>query len=141
MKKIILKCTESFSNGAGIVSSRIYKGRIDDAGNVSLSIARREWFPVNKDEFGNLSISGSDDPVGSFIIIKAKTIKCTFVKHSNGGKKYFKDGKRYQVEINRSVGGFAGYIYDEDGDAWQLTRADVGFHCGAETYHFQALYS
>lgn len=74
--------------------------------------------------------------------IKTKTLLCTFVDHKSSLKKHFKEGKRYQVSMNASLGRNAGYIYDESGDGWQLTRDDeVGFDVGCGLYKFQAQYS
>lgn len=71
--------------------------------------------------------------------IKTKTLYCTNVNHKSGVKKDFKEGKRYQVSMHAGLGQNAGYIYDEDGNAWQLYRSeDVGFYTLCETYHFEA---
>lgn len=73
--------------------------------------------------------------------IKTKTLYCTKVDHKSGVKKDFKEGKRYQVSMHAGLGQNAGYIYDEDGNAWQLYRSeDVGFYTLCETYHFEAQY-
>lgn len=73
--------------------------------------------------------------------IKTKTIYCTKVNHKSGVKKDFKENKRYQVNLHAGLGQSAGYIYDEDGQPWQLYRSeDVGFYTLCETYHFEAQY-
>lgn len=73
--------------------------------------------------------------------IKTRTLYCTKVNHKSGVKKDFKEGKRYQVSMHAGLGQNAGYIYDEDGNAWQLYRSeDVGFYTLCETYHFEAQY-
>ena len=73
--------------------------------------------------------------------IKTKTLYCTKVNHKSGVKKDFKEGKRYQVALHAGLGQNAGYIYDEDGNAWQLYRSeDVGFYTLCQTYLFEAQY-
>ena len=73
--------------------------------------------------------------------IKTKTLYCTKVNHKSGVKKDFKENKRYQVNLHAGLGQSAGYIYDEDGNAWQLYRSeDVGFYTLCQTYHFEAQY-
>lgn len=73
--------------------------------------------------------------------IKTKTIYCTKVNQKSELKKYFKEGKRYQVNLHAGLGQSAGYIYDEDGNAWQLYRSeDVGFYTLCQTYLFEAQY-
>ncbi|QHJ72699.1 hypothetical protein [Escherichia phage 2725-N35] len=73
--------------------------------------------------------------------IKTKTIYCTKVNQKSELKKYFKEGKRYQVALHAGLGQSAGYIYDEDGNAWQLYRSeDVGFYTLCQTYLFEAQY-
>ena len=73
--------------------------------------------------------------------IKTKTLCCTKVNHKSGVKKDFKEKKRYQVNLHAGLGQSAGYIYDEDGQPWQLYRSeDVGFHTLCQTYHFEAQY-
>ena len=74
--------------------------------------------------------------------IKTKTIYCTKVNHKSGVKKNFKVGSRYQVNLHSGIGQVAGYIYDEDGSAWQLYRnEEVGFFTLCGTYLFEAKYS
>lgn len=71
--------------------------------------------------------------------IKTKTLYCTKVDHKSGVKKDFKEKRRYQVNLHAGLGQSAGYIYDEDGNAWQLYRSeDVGFYTLCQTYHFEA---
>lgn len=73
--------------------------------------------------------------------IKTKTLYCTKVNHRSAVKKDFKEGKRYQVNIHAGLGQSAGYIYDEDGQPWQLYRSeDVGFYTLCQTYLFEAQY-
>ena len=73
--------------------------------------------------------------------IKTKTLYCTKVNHRSAVKKDFKEGKRYQVNIHAGLGQSAGYIYDEDGNAWQLYRnEEVGFMSLCGTYKWQAAY-
>lgn len=72
--------------------------------------------------------------------IKTRTIKCTWVDHSNTQKKVFKADKRYQIEQGRVLGGVAGYVFDEDGDRWTLYREECGFSA-AGVYLFEAKYS
>lgn len=81
-----------------------------------------------------------DADIKDFRIIKTKTIKCTWVDHSNPIKKTFKAGKRYQIEQGRVLGGVAGYVFDEDGDRFTLYREEVGFSAGG-AYLFEAKYS
>lgn len=73
--------------------------------------------------------------------IKTKTLYVTRVNHNSSLKKSFKIGKRYQVALHAGLGQYAGYIYDEDGNAWQLYRSDdVGFYTLCQTYLFEAQY-
>lgn len=73
--------------------------------------------------------------------IKTKTLYLTRVNHKSCIKKDFKIGKRYQVLMYGGLGQFAGYIYDEDGNARQLYRSeDVGFFTLCGTYYFEAQY-
>ena len=73
--------------------------------------------------------------------IKTKTIYCTKVNHRSSIRKYFTEGKRYQVDIHAGLGQRAGYIYDKDGSAWQLYRdEDVGFVTVCGDYRFEAQY-
>lgn len=73
--------------------------------------------------------------------IKTKTLLCTKVDHNNPLKKSFTEGKRYQITMHSGLGRNAGYIYDNDGDGWQLTRDDeVGFDAGYGLYKFESSY-
>lgn len=73
--------------------------------------------------------------------IKTKTLYVTRVNHNSSLKKSFKLGKRYQVALHAGLGQNAGYIYDEDGQPWQLYRSeDVGFFTLCGTYYFEAQY-
>lgn len=80
-----------------------------------------------------------DANVNDFRSVKTRTIKCVFVDHSMRVKKHFKEGKRYQIEQGRSLGGVAGYVFDEEGHRWTLFREEVGFSAGG-CYLFEALY-
>lgn len=73
--------------------------------------------------------------------IKTKTLYCTKVDHRSSIRKYFTEGKRYQVDIHAGLGQLAGYIYDKEGNAWQLLRDDeVGFITICEDYRFESKY-
>lgn len=73
--------------------------------------------------------------------IKTKTLYVTKVNHNSSVKKSFKHGKRYQVALHAGFGQNAGYIYDEDGNAWQLYRdEEVGFTSLCGTYKWEAAY-
>lgn len=80
-----------------------------------------------------------DANISDYRQIKAKTLKCTGLDHSNAMKKSFKVGKRYQVESGRALGGVAGYIFDNDGYRWTLFREEVGFSI-ADGTTFEAKY-
>lgn len=82
----------------------------------------------------NLSIKGR--------YIKTKTLCCTKVNHNSSVSKVFTESKRYQVSLHAGMGQNAGYIYDKDGNAWQLYRdEDVGFTSLCGTYKWEAKYS
>lgn len=81
-----------------------------------------------------------NEDIRAFRTIKTRTIKCTWVDHSNATKKTFKAGNRYQIEQGRVLGGVAGYVFDEDGDRFTLYREEVGFSAGG-CYLFEAKYS
>ena len=73
--------------------------------------------------------------------IKTKTVYCTKVNHRSSIRKYFTEGKRYQVNLHAGLGQRAGYIYDKEGSAWQLYRdEDVGFVTVCGGYRFEAQY-
>lgn len=73
--------------------------------------------------------------------IKTKTLYCTKVNHRSSIRKYFTEGKRYQVDIHAGLGQRAGYIYDKEGNAWQLLRdEEVGFITICGDYKFEARY-
>ena len=73
--------------------------------------------------------------------IKTKTIYCTKVNHRSSIRKYFTEEKRYQVDLHAGLGQRAGYIYDKEGNAWQLYRdEDVGFVTVCGDYRFEAQY-
>lgn len=77
--------------------------------------------------------------IKDFRAIKTKTILCSWVDHSMSIKKSFKAGKRYQIEQGRVLGAVAGYVFDEEGDRWNLLREEVGFSAGS-CYLFEAIY-
>lgn len=95
-----------------------------------------------KDDVEQIKVNGkwvNLDIKGRYI--KTKTLCCTKVNHRSAVKKDFKEGKRYQVNIHAGLGQSAGYIYDEDGNAWQLYRnEEVGFMSLCGTYKWQAAY-
>ena len=73
--------------------------------------------------------------------IKTKTLYCTKVNHLSSIRKYFTEGKRYQVDIHAWLGQRAGYIYDKEGNAWHLLRdIEVGFITICGDYKFEAKY-
>lgn len=125
MKSIKLKCTSSTMK-LFFEANKLYKGRIDDGGNISVQFAPKHWHVLDK-----MTAHGEDslgNPLNAtFVELKTKTLKCTGLDHSQPMKKSFKVGKRYQVESGRALGAVAGYIFDEDGCRWNLFRADVGF--------------
>lgn len=95
-----------------------------------------------KDEVEQVKVNGkwvNLDIKGRYI--KTKTLYCTKVNHNSAVKKDFKENKRYKVNLHAGLGQSAGYIYDENGNAWQLYRSeDVGFNTLCETYLFEAQY-
>lgn len=108
--------------------NKLVKARIKDVSGESIEQLKINGKWVNRD-----GLPGA--------YIKTKTLLCTKVDHSSQIKKYFKEGKRYQVKMTASLASNAGYIYDEDGDGWMLVREDVGFSAGVSVYEFQAAYS
>lgn len=73
--------------------------------------------------------------------IKTKTLYVTKINHKSSVKKDFTQGKRYQVDMHAGLGSNAGYIFDNEGVAWQLYRSDdVGFETVCGTYRFEAAY-
>lgn len=95
-----------------------------------------------KDDVEQIKVSGkwvNLDIKGRYI--KTKTIYVTKVNHKSAVKKDFTQGKRYQVDMRAGLGSNAGYIFDNDGVAWQLYRSDdVGFETLCGTYRFEAAY-
>lgn len=95
-----------------------------------------------KDEVEQIKVDGkwvNLDVKGRYI--KTKTLYCTKVNHNSSVSKVFTESKRYQVSLHAGLGQNAGYIYDEDGNAWQLYRSeDVGFFTLCGTYYFEAQY-
>ncbi|MCF0178674.1 MAG: hypothetical protein HUJ97_00310 [Bacteroidales bacterium] len=96
-----------------------------------------------KDGFEQIKVDGKwVSPTERGRYLKTKTLLCTFVDHKSPLKKSFSKDKRYQVSMTASLGRNAGYIYDEDGEGWQLTRDDeVGFDVGYGLYKFESSYS
>ena len=81
----------------------------------------------------NLSIKGR--------YIKTKTLYVTKVNHKSSVKKDFTEGKRYIVDMHAGLGSNAGYIFDNEGQPWQLYRdEEVGFISLCGTYKFEAAY-
>ena len=104
-------------------SNTLYKARIKNG--IEQIKFNGEWI--------NLSVRGK--------YIKTKTLVCTKVNHRSSIRKYFTEGKRYQVDIHAGLGQRAGYIYDKEGNAWQLLRDDdVGFITICGDYKFEAKY-
>lgn len=122
-------------------AGNIYKGKKDkESGNFSIKIDGK-WHPmavINGTLFINGS-AGGEPARAQFVEMKTKTIKCTKVMHHLDGKKSFKEGKRYQIDMGRPCGSVAGYVFDEDGSPWTLYREDVGYSCA--TALFEAKYS
>ena len=137
MKSIKLKCT-SADKITGFEVNNLYKGRIDDGGNISVQFAPKHWHVL--DEMTAHCEDSLGNPLNAtFVELKTKTLKCTGLDHRNPMKKSFKVGKRYQVESGRDLGVVAGYIFDEDGCRWTLYRSDVGFEV-ADGTTFEAKY-
>lgn len=138
---MFIKCVSSdlklfFTTG------NIYKGKKSkETGEYFIKIDfDGKWHPVEVVN-GTLFINGSSggEPArAQFVEMKTKTIKCTKVMHHLDGKKSFKDGKRYQIDMGRPCGSVAGYVFDEDGAPWTLYRISVGFECA--TALFEAKY-
>lgn len=142
MKQVKLYCSHS-DIPSFFEEQKLYKGKLDEERGVIMVKCRYGVvFDINADSMVLHGENGKSEPgVVRFVKLKTKTIKCTSVRHDLSGKKHFKAGKRYQVDLSRSVGSNAGYVFDEDGDRWQLYREEVGFQCGGGTYLFEALYS
>lgn len=136
-KSIKLKCTSSTMK-LFFTSGNLYKGRVDDEGNVFVKFAPKGWNKLNKMTAHGETTQG--EPLSAtFVELKTKTLKCMSLDHKNPMKKSFKVGKRYQVDSGRALGGVAGYIFDEDGCPWNLYREDVGFSI-ADGTTFEAKY-
>lgn len=137
MKTINLKCTSSTMK-LFFTANNLYKGRIDDEGNMFVKFAPKGWHKLDK-----MTAHGEDslgEPLNAtFVELKTKTLKCVGLDHSNPVKKSFTVGKRYQVESGRALGGVAGYIFDKDGYRWTLFREEVGFSI-ADGTTFEAKY-
>lgn len=97
---------------------------------------------VSKNGFEQVKINGkwvNLDIKGRYI--KTKTLYVTKVNHKSSVKKDFTEGKRYQVSLHAGFGSSAGYIFDNEGHAWQLYRdEDVGFVSLCGTYRWEAQY-
>lgn len=130
-KSIKLKCTSSITKSFD--KDRLYAGRVDDEGNVSVTRYctaenKKKRVVLSRGVSGELFVSHDGAVAVTFVELKTKTLKCMRLigPQQKGG---FKPGKRYQVESGRALGGVAGYIFDEDGCRWTLYRAEVGFEC------------
>ena len=117
--KMTTKITKNWISNENV----LYKARVKDGAEQ----IKRDGKWINLEERGKY--------------IKTKTLYVINVNHKSVVKKDFKEGKRYQVALHAGLGQNAGYIYDEDGNAWQLYRSeDVGFYTLCQTYHFEAQY-
>ena len=136
-KSIKLKCASS-TMPAFFETNSLYKGRVDDNGDMQIRDRYGVWFglPASMKKIG--SVAG-EPAEATFVELKTKTLKCTGLDHKNPVKKSFKLGKRYRVESGRALGGVAGYIFDEDGSRWTLFREEVGFSI-ADGTTFEAKY-
>lgn len=112
--------------------NKLMKGRIKD----EIAFEACGSFQVRELTKGS---KWQDANINDFRVIKTKTILCTGVDHSLSVKKTFKQGKRYQIESGRVLGAVAGYVFDEEGDRWNLLREEVGFSAGS-CYLFEAIY-
>lgn len=145
MSSIKLKATDVYCVSEEIRENRLFKGSIDKDGNISISTIDRHTgnkrrIRLSRSECGAIRLENGGELLAEFLEMKTKTIACTYVDHSRGGKKHFKSGARYQIESGRALGAVAGMVFDEDGDRWNLMREEVGFSAGAGTYLFQAKY-
>lgn len=80
-------------------SNNLYKARVKDG----VEQIKKDGKWINLEERGKY--------------IKTKTIYCTKVNHRSSIRKYFTQGKRYQVALHAGLGQRAGYIYDKEGSA------------------------
>lgn len=104
--------------------NQLFKARVNAAGQEQIKV---------KGKWVELTIKGR--------YIKTKTLCVTKINHKSSVQKFFKEGKRYQVQMHAGLGCSAGYIYDEEGAGWQLYRSDdVGFETVCGTYRFEAAY-
>ncbi len=141
-KSIKLKCTNSFVKNF-FEAGNMYKGRVKEDGQIQVKDKYGVWFDLPS----TLTMEATHAPgtdqeksgVVKFVELKTKTLKCIALDHSNGIKKTFKPGKRYQVDTGRALGGVAGYIFDADGCPWTLYREEVGFSI-ADGTTFEAKY-
>ena len=117
--KMTTKITKNWISNENV----LYKARVKDG----VEQIKKDGKWVNLEERGKY--------------IKTKTIYCTKVNHRSSIRKYFTEGKRYQVDLHAGLGQRAGYIYDKEGSAWQLYRdEDVGFVTVCGDYRFEAQY-
>lgn len=137
--KVLTSITPSF------IAGTLVNGRVDDEGNISVTKQctaenKRKRIVLSTGIGGEVFVSGPGGCVAAtFSALKTKTIKCVKVDHSLSCKKTFKAGKRYQVDMGRAFGSFAGNVFDENGEPFSLYREEVGFSCA--TASFEALYS
>ena len=117
--KMTTKITKNWISNENV----LYKARVKDG----VEQIKKDGKWINLEELGKY--------------IKTKTIYCTKVNHRSSIRKYFTEGKRYQVDLHAGLGQRAGYIYDKEGSAWQLYRdEDVGFVTVCGDYRFEAQY-
>lgn len=139
-KLVKIKCAFTSAKNSFFTENRLYKGKIADDGSITVKDNYGVNFGIDKEKMNIIGDINGEKLEIRFVVLKTKTIKCTFVDHSIPVKKSFKLGKRYQIESGRVLGGVAGYVFDEDGDRWTLFREEVGFSAGG-CYLFEAMYS
>lgn len=135
-KSINLKVTSSITKSFSV--NNLVKAKIDDEGNIYTGTGKDKIW-LSRGVCGEIFCDASGSVAATFVELKTKTLKCIALDHSNGVKKSFKVGKRYQVDSGRALGGVAGYIFDADGCPWTLYREDVGFSI-ADGTTFEAKY-
>lgn len=136
-KQIKLKCTMSLIKAFD--ANHMIKAKVDDDGNISVIGMGRGKVVLSVGASGEIFFASNGVVAATFVKLKTKTLKCMDLDHSNGMKKSFKIGRRYQVDSGRALGGVAGYIFDEDGCPWNLYREEVGFSI-ADGTTFEGLY-
>lgn len=141
MKTIRIVCTHS-TLPLLFDANKMQKAKLDEGrGVIIVKCKGGVKFELNRETMCMHGEKGDGTPgEARFVTLKAKTILCTKVKHHVGVEKHFRQGKRYQIWMGRELGASAGYVFDEDGDRWNLYRDDVGFSAGAGIYSFEALY-